>query len=89
MQTTQLLTTTFETTSPLTETQTAPLENVVESMGEEVHHASRVLNAVLTPIKNAIPSLIMAIIFAFISDIDLVDNFECIDNGLYSGNESA
>ena len=23
-----------------------------------------------------------AIIFAFISDIDLVDNFECIDNGL-------
>ena len=55
MQTTQLLTTTFETTSPLTETQTAPLENVVESMGEEVHHASRVLNAVLTPIKNAIP----------------------------------
>ena len=62
MQTTQLLTTTFETTSPLTETQTAPLENVVESMGEEVHHASRVLNAVLTPNKSANPSLIMAII---------------------------
>jgi len=49
LQTTQLLTTVLETVSSETETQTMPLENVVESMGEEVHHASRVLNAVLTP----------------------------------------
>ena len=86
MQTTQLLTTTFETTSPLTETQTAPLENVVESMGEEVHHASRVLNAVLTPIKNAIPSLIMAIIFAFIGYALIKYLLRLVSHGLKRSN---
>ena len=86
MQTTQLLTTTFETTSPLTETQTAPLENVVESMGEEVHHASRVLNAVLTPIKNAIPSLIMAIIFAFIGYALIKYLLRIVSHGLKRSN---
>lgn len=86
MQTTQLLTTTFEMTSPLTETQTAPLENVVESMGEEVHHASRVLNAVLTPIKNAIPSLIMAIIFAFIGYALIKYLLRLVSHGLKRSN---
>lgn len=86
MQTTQLLTTVLETVSSETETQTMPLENVVESMGEEVHHASRVLNAVLTPIKNAIPSLIMAIIFAFIGYALIKYLLRLVSHGLKRSN---
>ena len=55
-------------------------------MGEEVHHASRVLNAVLTPIKNAIPSLIMAIIFAFIGYALIKYLLRLVSHGLKRSN---
>lgn len=47
-------------------TVTTETDGLVESVGEEVEKASSILSAVFTPIKNALPSLVVAIIIAII-----------------------